>query len=122
VTVDGSVYRDLTLGASTDNLDPAWDVSGANVIYEAFNASDRQRHETRIVGKDGAGDSRYSSQLRPYGLRSAISQDGMMAAYDSVTASTDTLVLYVKGISIPKLPPRRLTVTRAPEVALDSSP
>jgi len=94
---DGTGYRDLTPNASTDNTDPSWNATGNALTYEAFNRTDRQKHETRIVGRDGSGDGRFSIQLRPMGVRSALSRDGLLVAYDSLNAGRDTLVLYLKA-------------------------
>src|SRR5688572_449273 len=112
VAPDGSGYRDLTPGSARRADEPMWIEGGKRVLYESFGNSGSDHH-TRVVGRGGAGDAKFPVRLRPYGVRSAVSRDGAIAAYDSVDASGDTLVLYLKALSpagmltVPR--PRRLT-------------
>ncbi len=112
VAPDGSGYRDLTPGSPRRAEEPMWIEGGNRVLYESFGNSGPDHH-TRVVSRDGAGDAVYPVHLRPYGVRSAVSRDGAVAAYDSVDTSGDTLVLFLKALSpagmltVPR--PRRLT-------------
>jgi len=126
LNVDGSGYRDLTPGSPWYNEDPEWIDGGTRIVYESFNPSNPSQQHTEVVNSDGSGRGTYPVQFRPYGYRSALSRNGGFVVYDSLDATENVLVLFIKPASAAAAPtlvfPRQLTTYLPPSPVVPTPP
>ncbi len=96
VSVDGSLYRDLTPGDSRNNETPLW-LDSDTILFESYSPSSYNVHETQSVELDGSGRVRWPFDLFPAIGYAAVSLSGQ-CVYSWVDSTNSYYVLYVRDI------------------------